>query len=600
MAHERELDRPKLGRYALSISEVESLAKGGGAPAVINRLAASQRFKRKLLLAAVWNELGRANAAALGLARAALTVLVAVEEADPEVARSVHGHPYLDHWASSWLALSEGEVDAHAGMAVNYLATLAAAAAARARLPFQLTVSSADGTVVLPTLGACGDLGAGVVRIVGAPDRLTFAGPGGTVDVPAPYALAGPQWEPVRHVPLDAGYRIAIEDLETYRDCYPWTPQPRLDEPAAQRFADDCRVAWALIAREFPEHADGMRAALVSLTPLAPDSHVESQGATSFRAFGSLAVSLDAGADALALSLIHEFMHMKLVAVLDLYDLYLEGGAAKHFAPWRIDPRPVPALLHGAYAHFGVCDYWRRRRNAIVELNDPRPAHFEFALWRRLTLLAVDALLASEELTELGETFVTPMREQLERWASEPVPPEIDRAAEDVAHAYTVRWRMTHRPAEREALRQVARAPRPPWLPEALDPDGPARPDGSAAIAPGAAEPVVATLIRAAVTGTGAVPADPILAGAMEAHLARHWRDAAGGCGQVIAKGDLDGWVGLFVALYGQSSAAAGEPNLVRLVYAAARGAAQAADVFAWVGAVLAARADDDRQPVRG
>src|SRR6185369_2824223 len=135
--------------------------------------------------------------------------------------------------------------------------------------------------------------------------------------------------------------------------------------------------------------------------------------------------------------------------------------------------------------------------------------------------------------------------------------------------------------------------PRPPWLPEALDPDGPARPDGSAAIAPGAAEPVVATLIRAAVTGTGAVPADPILARAMEAHLARHWRDAAGGCGQVIAKGDLDGWVGLFVALYGQSSAAAGEPNLVRLVYAAARGAAQAADVFAWVGAVLAARADD-------
>ena len=41
----------------------------------------------------------------------------------------------------------------------------------------------------------------------------------------------------------------------------------------------------------------------------------------------------------LALLLMHEFQHVKLGAVLDLYDLFDPDDKRLYHAPWRKDPR---------------------------------------------------------------------------------------------------------------------------------------------------------------------------------------------------------------------------------------------------------------------
>ncbi|WP_433210480.1 aKG-HExxH-type peptide beta-hydroxylase [Dactylosporangium sp. CS-047395] len=568
----RSANTPKLGRLALTRAEFTSLTSIDGGSTAVQKLALSQVLKRKYLVAGIRHETRDAEDAPARTIQRAIGLLAEAESADRDAALSVLGHPYLDQWAARWLR-AEGD----RGEAADYLATIAAAAAARARMTFAIDVHSSDGTVVLPTLGAGTGLGPGRVRIDGAPDRITLTGPAGRADVPRPFTAAATHWEPVRRFDLDGRYAIAVEDLDTQRDCYPWPPRNRLDDATAARFRDTCRAAWSIISADFPEHAEGMRTALASLVPLAHSEDVESQGATAFRAFGSLAVSLDMSAEALALSLVHEFMHMKLVAILDQYDLHAEGRRL-YFAPWRSDPRPISALLHGAYAHFGVCDFWRRRRGSAPD----RSADFEFALWRRLTLRAVRTLLDSEELTPLGRDFVRPLDEALRAWAAEPVPADIDRAAADVAYAYWVRWDLTYGASSAAELERLAGAPRPPWLPAAWSAaPGPAPDEASG----GAAEPAVATLIRSIVVGGEAADGDPRLIDAVVAHVGGRADRAAHGFRTAIDGGAPDGWVGLCVA--SRRGAPVRRPRLVRRLYEAAGGTVAPADVAAWVSAVL-------------
>lgn len=569
----RSVNTPKLGRLALTQAEFTSLTTAGGSGAAVEKLAMSQVLKRKFLLTAIRHETSNANNAPADTIHRMIDLLAEAESVGGRAALAVLGHPYLDQWASNWLR-TRGDLDE----AADYLSALAAAAAARARMTFAVDVRTGDGTVVLPTLGAGTGLGSGLVRITGTADRITLHGTDGHADVPRPFTGAGAHWMPVRRVELEGRYAIAVEDLDSQRDCYPWPPQERLDDAAAARFGDTCRAAWSIIATDFPDHARGMRTALASLVPLTHSDDAESQGATAFRAFGSLAVSLDTPAEAMALSLIHEFMHMKLVAILDQYDLHTTDRRL-YFAPWRPDPRPISALLHGTYAHFGVCEFWRRRRGA----DGDRSAHFEFALWRRLTLHAVQTLLDSDELTACGRQFVEPLYRTLLDWGAEPVPAHIEHAADDVAYAYQVRWDLTHDEASADRdLNRLASAPRPSWLPAAwTQAPGAVRTESAA----GAAEPMVAALIRSIVTGDAPARADPRLVDAVAAHVDGQADRAAHEFRSAIDGGAPEAWVGLCVA--SRRSDPVGRPRLVRRLYEASDRTVAPADVSAWISAVL-------------
>jgi uncharacterized protein len=123
-------------------------------------------------------------------------------------------------------------------------------------------------------------------------------------------------------------------------------------------------------------------------------------------AFGTVAVALPADPVTLALQLIHEFQHVKLGAVLDLYDLYDRADDRLFHAPWREGKHQLGNLLQGAYAHLAVTDFWRARQYIAA---DPAAGQ-RFVHWRAQTRDAIETLATSGSLTPLGTWFVDEMR----------------------------------------------------------------------------------------------------------------------------------------------------------------------------------------------
>ena len=106
-------------------------------------------------------------------------------------------------------------------------------------------------------------------------------------------------------------------------------------------------------------YAPALAAGLTTLTPLmaAPDRPGVSSAAR--HAFGAVAASARTAPGGLALLLIQEFQHVKLGAILDLYDLYDQADDRIFPVPWGEGKARIEALLQSAYAQLAVADFWR-------------------------------------------------------------------------------------------------------------------------------------------------------------------------------------------------------------------------------------------------
>ncbi|MEU4743394.1 HEXXH motif-containing putative peptide modification protein, partial [Actinosynnema sp. NPDC023658] len=198
---------------------------------------------------------------------------------------------------------------------------------------------------------------------------------------------------------------------------------------------DALRGAWDVLVRDHPALAAEFSEVVSVLTPM-PSSASGTSSATLADAFGCVFLSPMRDAEALAVTLVHEAQHSKLVALTDLFPLVEPGRDAVFYAPWREDPRPAAGLLHGTYAHLGVAGFWRAR---------PGPAaQAEYARWRSAALITAETLLASGELTPTGTRFVAEMAAVLRAWCAEPLPPAALAAAEAEAATHRTRWRSTH------------------------------------------------------------------------------------------------------------------------------------------------------------
>lgn len=165
--------------------------------------------------------------------------------------------------------------------------------------------------------------------------------------------------------------------------------------------------AWEVLVRRHRPHAEAVAACVSVLVPLRPAPDGSAVSAAARRAYGAVAASLPAEPVLLALALVHEFLHVQLGALLDLVPLHHPNGAAVHHAPWRPDPRPVGALLQGAYAHLGVTGFWRAELAAGAPGRER--AEREYLRWRVHTGAALATLAASGELTTAGSAFVAEM-----------------------------------------------------------------------------------------------------------------------------------------------------------------------------------------------
>ena len=415
--------------HAMPQVHFDALAAGFGDAESISYLGAAQRSVRRALLRLLRE---RASLGSDPAFDGGWDLLTRLDRAAPGAVDEVLAHPYVRSWAEGCLRQA-GRGAGSTATEAGHLASVAAAAAIRSGTLAELDVPVTDGYAHLPTLGRlrAGDAMT-VTLAVTAPGQFDARATSGKWRIEAGGQVhcgeePDSDWQPVR-VLRAGGFAVRLEDTDFNRDCHQWPAAPRL--PGAEAAAWQARFAeaWPLIEQSYPRYAAGLAAGLTTVMPLANDVPGREISAAARQAFGAVAAALPAAGADLALLLIHEFQHVKLGALADLFDLCDRTDQRVFFAPWRDDPRPVGALLQGTYAHIGVTDFWRVRRHQVTG-GEAAAADERFARWRLMTAEAIETLTGSGALTPLGARFAAGMRTTVEPWLSEPVRADAAAAA---------------------------------------------------------------------------------------------------------------------------------------------------------------------------
>jgi uncharacterized protein len=404
--------------HSIPEAHFDALAAGYGEAESISYLSAVQASVRRSLLRLLHRQTTGDAAFAAGW-----ELLTRLDRSSLDAVNDVLAHPYVRAWAERCL-----KVPGAAATEGGHLASIAAAAAVSSGTVAEIDVPVTGGYVHLPTLGRLrvGDARTAALTVSGTAVFTVRATPGKWhVEVGA--GGADPDWEPVRL--LRAGdFTVRLEDTDPFRDCYEWRPAGRLTTAEATAWQAQFEEAWSLIERTYASYARGIAAGLTVLVPLANDRPGQEISATARQAFGAVAAALPASGADLALLIIHEFQHVKLGALTDMFDLYDHTENRVFFAPWREDPRPFGAILQGVYAHLGVTDFWRLRRHSL-DGSAAMDAAERFARWRMLTAEVTETLRSSGALTPLGIRFVQGMSVTVEGWLGERVSEEAEAAA---------------------------------------------------------------------------------------------------------------------------------------------------------------------------
>jgi HEXXH motif-containing protein len=435
----------------------EALARGGGGAEAAALLAKTQRSRRLLLLRGVLDGADRFGEPWGSEARRAYDLLASWHGrsgAGSGTLEQVLSHPGVAAWATRVLrAASHDEPAPMPG----YLPAVAAVASIRLGLPAEVSVPVLHGRVLLPGLGAAdvapaGSAGAATVR-VGVDGGAVIECGMARISVPADPARSLPGWTGLPRVTASAGghhLRVRLDAVDPF--CFPvrddvhavHTVVHAVTEAAAGRWRDTAAQGWDLLASLCPDTAAEVGGVVSVLVPLrAPQGGAVS--ATTATTFGVIALSEPADATAFALTLAHEVQHLKLYALLDLVPLVDDAGQVRSYAPWRDDPRPLPSLLNGAYAHLAVARFWRGLRLRERSARDAGlHAHTQFARWREAIWTALETLRASGVLTAAGRRFTSGMAATVAGWLDDPVPPEALRRARSAADLHRRTWLSHH------------------------------------------------------------------------------------------------------------------------------------------------------------
>lgn len=439
--------------HALTSDQFDDLAAGYGDAETIRALRSAQVSRRLLLLHEIL------DAAPSRLAEP-YRLLVRAQATEPTAATEAFAAPHFGAWAVAASRTTRGRsggADDNGVDPLDHLAAIAAAAAARAGLDFAIDVAATDGEVYLPGLGRA-RTGPGRIRVAGRAGEVRV----GTVAVPQDPATDGPGWQGLRRLRAERDglvLDVRLDDLDPYRDTHRLNATARLSTAEADRWQRALVPAWHLLVEHHRRHAEAIAAGLVSIVPLTSPASGNGVNGTSMHAFGSVSLTRPRDQLGFASSLLHEFQHAKLGALLDLFPLYVDDGARRHYAPWRDDPRPLGGLLQGVYAFLGVTDFWRVQRAELTGAR-ARFAHFEFARWRERVWRTFQSIERSGQFDAYGRRFLHGMREVQESWLAEPVPAELERLAAEAAEDHWTGWRLRNLQPDAEQLKRLADA----WL----------------------------------------------------------------------------------------------------------------------------------------
>jgi HEXXH motif-containing protein len=382
-------------------------------------------------------------------------LLCDIEVRAPETTAALLATPQFGAWGDRCLRrLLDGEDSQDPPLATDlgHLALFAATAAMRAGNLFRLEVPLRDGSASLPTLGTA-QPGASTPWEWGVAWRdghgCRVGSQTSTVEVlldcrPEPSTAAAP-WSPLpRIVSGENGLLldVLLDDSDPCLDRY-GAPRKRLSDEDLTAWGDLLTHAWAILTADHYPLAELIAGTLQTLVPLARPALARSVSATEVSAFGAAALSLTIDSLSLAEALVHEVHHGVLGAVTDIHPLIEDGTDVLAYAPWRDDPRPGGALLHGAFAHYGMARFWRERYRAGPSGQRPRAA-IEFARVRAMAARGLASLDESGLLTVAGQEFLAGLRAALAAWLRESLPADAEEQAAELNADHEVRWRVTH------------------------------------------------------------------------------------------------------------------------------------------------------------
>ncbi|MET8150281.1 aKG-HExxH-type peptide beta-hydroxylase [Actinoplanes sp. NPDC049668] len=316
-----------------------------------------------------------------------------------------------------------------------HLAAIALVAAAAAEIDGSVSIPVDHGVAMLPGLGAVVADGLDQVEAMTSQGRISVVVDGARVDVPADPVAGSAAWLPLRK--LDAGsVRLDLEDLHPYRHGHHAPPAGRLGPAEVERWRTLVAESWQLLTDLLPDRAAELSAGLSSLVPLIDKGRGSALSASLRDVFGACGLTRPTSPDELAVTLVHEFQHSKLSALLELKQLTDPSDDGRYFAPWRTDPRPLAGLLQGVYAFVGVADTWRALRGTVAD------AELRFAKSRLQVERGLTAVEQSGALTADGVRFAAALRRTVDAMLAEPVPAETARAAEQALARIRSAWEL--------------------------------------------------------------------------------------------------------------------------------------------------------------
>lgn len=443
------------------------LATGGCSPEAMAFLERGERGRRLLLLRTL---LARIDTVPTPLSppEEAWNILKVAGDRAPEPVERLLLAPQTGSWLAHMLRRLHGTaVGPPLWAEAGHLCALAVAAALHARSEADLLVPLIDGGLNLPGLGLVRPPDArrgsttGRARTRRGELTLTWQGESGEprslVCTPGTVPVRGtggpqdtaPHWVPLRtltHTGSSGTVAIPLDDLDPYRDLDDPIAPARLDADEAmawQGLFDEAAGILAARGGDGPGRLDPawIRAVVpwgrTSTVPPAPVTVRLS--ASSGDSFGAMVIARPAAGLALAETLVHEFQHSKLGALLHLFPLLDDDREERYYAPWRADPRHLTGLLHGAYAFTAVAGFWRDR---AADAEAGGAAAYHFALRRMQTRLVVRTLLASGRLTAPGRRLVTGLARTLDGWLREPVDQDALVRARTAAVLHRTEWRL--------------------------------------------------------------------------------------------------------------------------------------------------------------
>ncbi|CAM5606094.1 radical SAM/SPASM protein FxsBH, inactivated beta-hydroxylase extension form [Streptomyces atroolivaceus] len=321
-------------------------------PALNDRheLAAEQHDLTRTLLAGLHDALDGRGGARWDEAWGLAGVLESSGEGAAGLDR-VLAHPYTRTWLLDVLEGLHAERPGAVGQALR-LPSYVAAAAVRSGLDLEVPADYRDGRLFLPTLGELrlaepGEAGRARVRAVG--EGLSVRRETGGERI-VPRGADGPEWLPVRHCTVGGALRLALDDVDPYRDCFEAPAAPRLGRAEAESWTEAVGRAWELLERAAPRQTAEAAGSLTTLTPL-----VAGRNAKRPHGYGAVGLMMTGDGQELALALMRGLRQTGLRALLDVTDLHALDGAWEYRLPWERNTRvPFSGLLAGTYERVGL------------------------------------------------------------------------------------------------------------------------------------------------------------------------------------------------------------------------------------------------------